>query len=72
YAPFFLTGSQVPDGKGTTVLAGGYVDINNQPIVDKSVVGKERQFFSDCPDGTSLLSVANPTVSGLKGKAVFA
>jgi secreted PhoX family phosphatase len=54
------------------ILAGGYWDINNQPIVDKSVVGQERQFFSDCPDGTSLLSVANPTVSGLKGKAVFA
>ena len=72
YAPFFLTGSKVPDGNGGTVLAGGYLDINNQPIVDKSVVGKERQFFSDCPDGTSLLSVANPTVSGIKGRAVFA
>ncbi|RQO57429.1 alkaline phosphatase [Paucibacter sp. KBW04] len=72
YAPFFLTGSQVPDGKGGTVLAGGYVDIKNQPIVDKSVAGKERQFFSDSPDGTSLLSLPNPTVSGIKGKAVFA
>lgn len=72
YAPFFLTGSQVPDGKGGTVLAGGYVDIKNQPILDKSVAGKERQFFSDSPDGTSLLSLPNPTVSGIKGKAVFA
>ncbi|MEL4180942.1 PhoX family protein [Roseateles sp. PN1] len=72
YAPFFMTGSQVPDGKGGTVLAGAYVDIKNQPIMDKSVAGKERQFFSDSPDGTSLLSLANPTVTGIKGKAVFA
>ena len=34
--------------------------------------GKERHYFSDAPDGTSLLTVANPTVTGLKGKAVFA
>jgi len=72
YHPFFATGDLVPNGSGGTVLAGGYVDINNQPIVDKSVAGKERQFFSDSPDGTSLLALPNPTVPGIKGKAVFA
>ena len=36
------------------------------------MAGKERQFFSDSPDGTSLLKLDNPTVSGIKGKAVFA
>nr|WP_316640220.1 alkaline phosphatase PhoX [uncultured Roseateles sp.] len=72
YQPFFVTGDQVPDGKGGTLLAGGYVDIKNQPIFDKSVAGKERQMFSDSPDGTSLLSLAAPTVTGIKGKAVFA
>lgn len=72
YQSFFITGDSVPDGKGGTILAGGYYDINNKPITDKSVAGKERQFFSDSPDGTSLLSVANPTVTGIKGKAVFA
>ncbi|MDM0115305.1 DUF839 domain-containing protein [Variovorax sp. J22R133] len=72
YHPFFLTGDKVPDGKGGTVLAGGYFDAQNQPIIDKSVAGQERQFFSDSPDGTSLLSLANPTVPGIKGKAVFA
>ncbi|MBB4845498.1 secreted PhoX family phosphatase [Paucibacter oligotrophus] len=72
YAPFFMTGSQVPDGKGGSVLAGGYVDIKNQPILDKSVAGKERQFFSDCPDGTSLLSVPGAKVAGVKGNTVFA
>ena len=72
YETFFLTGDRVADGKGGTILSGGYVDINNQPIIDKSVAGKERQFFSDAPDGTSLLALANPTVAGIKGKAVFA
>ena len=72
YHPFFQTGDMVSNGSGGTILAGGYVDIKNQPIIDKSVAGKERQFFSDSPDGTSLLSLPNPTVAGLKGKAVFA
>ena len=72
YQPFFITGDMVPDGKGGTILSGGYVDINNQPIIDKSMPGKERQIFSDSPDGTSLLALRKPTVTGIKGKAVFA
>lgn len=72
YQPFFITGDMVADGKGGTILAGGYYDINNKAIMDNSVAGKERHIFSDSPDGTSLLSVANPTVAGIKGKAVFA
>lgn len=72
YQPFFITGDRVADGKGGTVLSGGYFDILNKPIMDKSVPGKERQFFSDCPDGTSLLQLAQPKVAGIKGKAVFA
>jgi acyl-CoA thioesterase FadM len=58
YQPFFITGDMVPNGSGGTILAGGYYDINNKPIVDTSVAGKDRQFFSDSPDGTSLLTVA--------------
>ena len=72
YAPFFTTGDLVSDGKGGTILAGGYVDFAGKPIVDATVAGKERQFFSDSPDGTSLLKLDNPTVTGIKGKAVFA
>ncbi|ARU04786.1 alkaline phosphatase [Comamonas serinivorans] len=71
YQPFFVTGTEVPDGNGGTILAGGYYDINNQPIFDTSVAGKERHFFSDCPDGSSLISLANANVPGVKGKAVF-
>ena len=72
YQSFFTTGDLVADGKGGTILSGGYFDIGNKPIIDASVVGKERQMFSDSADGTSLLAVANPTVAGIKGKAVFA
>ncbi|MGJ7915973.1 PhoX family protein [Massilia sp. LXY-6] len=72
YTPFFITGDLVPNGNGGTILAGGYYDINNKPIVDATVAGKERQFFSDSPDGTSLLTVPNAKVAGVKGNTVFA
>ena len=72
YQPFFVTGDLVPDGKGSKTLAGGYYDINNQPIVDATVPGKERQYFSDAPDGTSLLTVPGARVEGVKGNTVFA
>lgn len=72
YQPFFITGDLVADGNGGKVLAGGYYDIYNQPIIDTTVAGKERQFFSDAPDGTSLLTVANAKVTGVKGNTVFA
>jgi hypothetical protein len=72
YQPFFITGDLVSDSNGGKTLTGGYYDIDNQPIMDATVAGKDRQYFSDAPDGTSLLSVANPTVAGIKGKAVFA
>lgn len=72
YQPFFITGDLVPDGNGGKILAGGYVDINRQPIIDATVAGKERQYFSDSPDGTSLLTVPNAKVAGVTGNAVFA
>jgi secreted PhoX family phosphatase len=72
YQPFFITGDLVANGSGGKILAGGYYDIYNQPIVDATVPGKERQFFSDAPDGTSLLTVPNAKVAGVKGNPVFA
>jgi uncharacterized protein len=71
YAPFFLTGAEVPKQGGGTIIAGGYYDINNDPIIDTSGT-TPRQYFSDAPDGSSLLSLPHPTVKGIKGKAVFA
>jgi secreted PhoX family phosphatase len=72
YEPFFLTGTQVPDGNGGTTLAGAYYDINNAPIMDTTVPARPRQFFSDSPDGTSLLTVPNASVPGVTGNHVFA
>ena len=72
YQAFFTTGDRVPDGKGGTILSGGYYDILNKPIVDRSVRGKERHMFSDAPDGTTLLTLPNASTTGIKGKAVFA
>ena len=72
YEPFFISGDMVPDGQGGHILSGGYFDIHNKPIVDKTVPGSERQYYSDGPDGTSLLTVPNAKVSGVKGKPVFA
>ena len=72
YQPFFITGDLVSNGNGGTALCGGYYDINNKPIVDATVAGKERQYFSDSPDGTSLLSVPGAKVTGVKGNPVFA
>jgi secreted PhoX family phosphatase len=72
YQPFFITGDLVPNGSGGSILAGGYYDIANRPIMDTTVAGSARQFFSDSPDGTSLLSVPNANVAGVKGNTVFA
>jgi len=72
YEPFFITGSIVPDGKGGTILAGGYLDIHNQPIIDNTVPAAPRQYFSDSPDGTSLLKIDGAKVAGVKGNTVFA
>lgn len=72
YQPLFITGEAVPDGKGGTVLAGGYYDINNRPILDASAAGETKpQFFSDCPDGSSLLTVDGAAVEGVQGNPVF-
>nr|WP_312539647.1 MULTISPECIES: alkaline phosphatase PhoX [unclassified Moraxella] len=70
YTKIFNTGETVKNAKGGTIISGGYFDINGNPIMDTSA-GTSRQFFSDCPDGTSLLTVPNASVSGVKNP-VFA
>lgn len=69
---FFKTGDMVENLAGGQILAGGYFDINNKPIMDKSVADKVRHFFSDCPDGSSMLTVKDAKVAGVKGNPVFA
>ncbi len=58
YETFFLTGDTVPSAEGGSILAGGYFDINNAPIVD-TTSPDQRQFFSDCPDGMSLIALGH-------------
>lgn len=73
YEPFFITGAKVPDGKGGTLIAGGYYDINGKPILDPSSTDADKpQFFSDCPDGMSLIKLDGASVPGVKGNTVFA
>ena len=75
YDPFFITGDQVPGLEGGHVIAGGYFDLYGRPIMDRSVPGQERQFFSDCPDGMSLLQPlvdVDKASLGISGNPVFA
>jgi len=65
YQEFFRTGMQVDNIDGGKIIAGSYYDINNQPIKDTSVIGQERQFFSDSPDGSSLIHINGASVSGV-------
>lgn len=71
YNKIFNTGETVAKTGGGTIVSGGYYDIKGNPIMDTSVASTTRQFFSDCPDGTSLLTVPNASVSGVKNP-VFA
>jgi hypothetical protein len=73
YEPFFATGAEVPDGKGGTVIAGGYYDIAMKPILDpSSPEAAKPQFFSDAPDGMSLIKLDDAQVEGVKGNPLFA
>jgi uncharacterized protein len=72
YEPFFITGDEVKNQAGGMILAGSYFDIHGRPIMDTTGVGPARQYFSDSPDGTSLLEIKRANVRGVKGKPVFA
>jgi len=42
------------------------------PIMDTSVADSPRQFFSDCPDGMSMMTLPDANVPGVTGNTVFA
>lgn len=71
YQPLFLTGDQLPDGKGGTVLAGGYYDASGKPIMDSSATPPV-PIYSDAPDGYSLLALPGVSAPGVTGNTVFA
>ena len=69
YNTLYKTGDSLKNGSAN-VLAGGYFDKTGAAIIDTSAA-PSMQYFSDCPDGQSMLSLANPTVPGIKGNTVF-
>lgn len=69
YNTLFKTGDAITNGV-TTVVAGAIYDVNGLPIFDNSGTTPE-PFYSDCPDGNSLLALANPAVPGVSGHTLF-
>ena len=69
YNTLYKTGDSLKNGSAS-VVAGGYFDKSGAPITDTSGTSA-MQYFSDSPDGNSLLSLSNPTVPGVKGNTVF-
>ncbi|MFM1909217.1 MAG: hypothetical protein RL459_294 [Pseudomonadota bacterium] len=72
YNAIYKTGDEFTRPDGGAVIAGGYYyPDGTTPILDISGTTAE-QFYSDCPDGTSLLKLQNPSVAGISGNTVFA
>lgn len=65
YQSFFETGNTVPKWGGGEIVAGGYFNAKGQPIMDTSAPAAPRQFFSDCPDGSSLIHLDDAKVDGV-------
>ncbi|WP_313034874.1 PhoX family protein [Acinetobacter sp.] len=65
YKSFFETGTKVPKWGGGEIIAGGYFNAKGEAIIDLSVPTTPRQYFSDCPDGSSLIHLADAKVDGV-------
>ena len=71
YNALYKTGDTLSRPDGSSVVAGGYyLPDGVTPIIDTSAA-PYTQLFSDCPDGQSLLKLANPAVTGIAGNALF-
>ncbi|WP_114572265.1 PhoX family protein [Exiguobacterium flavidum] len=57
YNQLFLSKDKIVSNKGKLIPAGTPIDAKGDPIIDKSVPGKESPFISDAPDSNSLLEV---------------
>ncbi|MCW8038653.1 MULTISPECIES: alkaline phosphatase PhoX [Acinetobacter] len=66
YQEFFQTGKEVDSLKGGKIIAGGYFDAKGQPIYDTT-----RQYFSNCPDGSSLIHLDGAQVAGVDHPVFF-
>ncbi|WP_353143860.1 PhoX family protein [Acinetobacter pragensis] len=65
YKSFFETGTKVPQWGGGEIIAGGYFNAKGEAIMDTSVPAAARQYFSDCPDGSSLIHLEDAKVDGV-------
>lgn len=57
YNQLFLSQDKIVDNKGQKIAAGTPIDVNGDPIIDRSVPDKPEAFVSDAPDSNSLLEV---------------
>lgn len=55
YKRLFKTEDKIAINKGQLIPAGTPIDVNGDPIVDKSIPGKPTYYVSDAPDSNSLL-----------------
>ena len=69
YHTLYLTGQALPSARGS-VVAGGYFDLQDRPVLDHSV-SPAVQAFSDGPDGQTLLSLPKAHVPGVQGNPLF-
>mgnify|MGYP006267002479 CR=1 FL=1 len=70
YQMLYSTGDLMKTPSGKDIIAGGYFNLAGEPIMDRSG-DKPEQFYSDCPDGTSLIQLKNAKIKGISGNPVF-
>jgi uncharacterized protein len=70
YQMLYSTGDLMKTPSGKDIIAGGYFNVAGEPIMDRSG-DKPEQFYSDCPDGTSLIQLKNAKIKGMTGNPVF-
>ncbi|MCK2158639.1 alkaline phosphatase PhoX [Exiguobacterium sp. 17-1] len=57
YNQLFLSQDKIVENKGAMIAAGTPIDVNGDPIIDRSIPDKPEAFVSDAPDSNSLLEV---------------
>lgn len=70
YQTIYSTGDLMQTPNGKEIIAGGYFNVAGEPIIDHSGA-KPEQFYSDCPDGTSLIKLKDAKIKGIIGNPVF-